>query len=514
MRKNELKTSFPATAGIALADILANGVAVILLLIVVNLSVKQEKVHDLIETIEEVSLLLSRDFAKKVIHNALPTSVPAQLHDYEGSHIDRFPVFARMPVFEIHKEGVRDYFSNTFWSKNELLQRDNSLDQFLLSLNEEQLRRIRVDVYSIESFYLFISILKDHAITVRHWHFYGEDQLPKGMDSIEHNLQDNAVTKGKEAQMKLNGLSRLPQGAELREWSAVAERLETTLEANPKDHADTEGSPSLKPDSTSQMATIQTHTQKLKLSIAKEMQEAKHNNNDAMPVNDFQNVIAFIFHLLITGNEKVAQGQFDYLTTISLMDEMIHYIYRFPKLSPYRGFMVEKVANLMRIPESSALLGDEILIEKDEGKKAAVVVPVNQPIKKIGIVSDQKIETNSYPVSFSLRLYPAAFEGVHLPLTSRSLLLLPLENQSQALYQWQLVAVMDRVTLNTTVGFVYGQVIDGKLHIVSNENELNVGGHILTRNLSVDESRHQRRLLWFYLLISFLGLVLLVRWRK
>ncbi|MCY4043951.1 MAG: hypothetical protein OXE99_02590 [Cellvibrionales bacterium] len=513
MRNNELRNSFPATAGIALADILANGVAVILLLIVVNLSVKQDKVQDLIETIEDVSLLLSRDFAQKVIHNALPTSAPAQLHDYEGSEIDRSPVFVRMPVLEVHKEGVRDYFSNTFWHRNELLKRENSLDQFLLSLSHEQLRRIRVDVYSIEPFYLFMSILKDHAITVRHWHFYGEDKLPKGIDRQALDMHEKTTAKGMETHVNKKGEDALPQGAELREM--VVESKLDALMPSQSVHQDPLETPLSELKSTSaRSASAQTRTQKLKLSLAKELQETQSQETDALPVNDFQNVIAFIFHLLITGSKKVDEGVFDYLTRLSLMDEMIQYIYQFPKLSPYRGFMVEKVSGLMNLTNADKPVSADLLIEKAYANTAGIKVPVNRAIDKIGVIHEGALEKRAYPVSFSLRLYPAAFEGVQLPLTPSSLVLVPLENQSQSSYQWQLIGVMDRVTLNTTVGFVYGKVADSQLHITSNENELQVGGQALKLSSIPDTMRHQRRLLWLYLLLCLLGSVLLIRWKR
>ena len=76
---------FPAFAGVALADILANSVAIVIIMIVVTLMARYEEEQDKLEQAEDVAVLLSRELASSFVMNALPTSPPAQLHDYVTS---------------------------------------------------------------------------------------------------------------------------------------------------------------------------------------------------------------------------------------------------------------------------------------------------------------------------------------------------------------------------------------------------------------------------------------------
>ena len=82
---------FPGFAGVALADILANSVAIVIMMIVVTIFIKHEADQKKLEQVEDVSVLLSREIATSVVMNALPTSPPARLHDYNTSPLDRKP---------------------------------------------------------------------------------------------------------------------------------------------------------------------------------------------------------------------------------------------------------------------------------------------------------------------------------------------------------------------------------------------------------------------------------------
>ena len=164
---------FPAFAGVALADILANSVAIVIIMIVVTLMARYEEEQDKLEQAEDVAVLLSRELASSFVMNALPTSPPAQLHDYVTSPLDRNPQHALMPIIELHDEFIRDYYTGTTYSREELLRYDNAFDAYLESLTPAQLLATRVDVYAIDQFYLAMSIFKAHNHRPRHWHFLG-----------------------------------------------------------------------------------------------------------------------------------------------------------------------------------------------------------------------------------------------------------------------------------------------------------------------------------------------------
>ncbi|MCY3814622.1 MAG: hypothetical protein OXH15_22820 [Gammaproteobacteria bacterium] len=164
---------FPAFAGVALADILANSVAIVIIMIVVTLMARYEEEQDKLEQAEDVAVLLSRELASSFVMNALPTSPPAQLHDYVTSPLDRNPQRSIMPIIELHADFIRDYYTGETYSREELLRYDNAFDRYLGSLTPAQLLSVRVDVYAIDQFYVAMSIFKAHNHRPRHWHFLG-----------------------------------------------------------------------------------------------------------------------------------------------------------------------------------------------------------------------------------------------------------------------------------------------------------------------------------------------------
>ena len=165
---------FPPFAGVALADILANSAAIVIIMIVVTLMARREEEEQKLEQSEDVAVLLSRELATSFVMNALPTSVPARLHDYVTYPPDRNPQHAEMPIVELHAGFVRDYYTGRIYTRDELLRQDNAFDAYLGRLAFEQLQAVRIDVYSITEFYIAMSILKAHGVQPRHWHFLAE----------------------------------------------------------------------------------------------------------------------------------------------------------------------------------------------------------------------------------------------------------------------------------------------------------------------------------------------------
>lgn len=165
---------FPEFAGVALADILANSVAIVIIMIVVTLMARYEDEQNKLEQAEDVAVLLSRELASSFVMNALPTSPPAQLHDYVTSPLDRNPQHLIMPIVELHGEFIRDYYTGKTFGRDELLRQDSAFDAYLQSLTPAQLLALRIDVYHIDQFYIAMSILKAHGHRPRHWHFLAD----------------------------------------------------------------------------------------------------------------------------------------------------------------------------------------------------------------------------------------------------------------------------------------------------------------------------------------------------
>ena len=167
---------FPSFAGIALADILANSVAIIIILIVITIATKHAEEQERLAEVEDVSVLLSRDLATSVVMNGLPTSAPARLHDYENSPLDRILDPAVMPIIELHTGFVRDYYSRQVFLREEMLTQNNAFDAFLARMTPQQRLRMRVDIYNVDMFYVTMSILREHDGRLPgHWHFLGYD---------------------------------------------------------------------------------------------------------------------------------------------------------------------------------------------------------------------------------------------------------------------------------------------------------------------------------------------------
>ena len=161
----------PDFAGVALVDILANGVAMLVIVIVVTIAARMEREERYAEQADEVATVMSHKFSTSLVLNSLAASPPARLHDYETSPIDQVLDPDLLPILELHRGFVREFYSGTLWSRRDLLEEHGGLGAWLAGFSEERKARLRVDVYDIPQFYLTMSILREHGIRVFHWHF-------------------------------------------------------------------------------------------------------------------------------------------------------------------------------------------------------------------------------------------------------------------------------------------------------------------------------------------------------
>ncbi|KAF3983200.1 MAG: hypothetical protein HFP81_08420 [Methylococcales symbiont of Hymedesmia sp. n. MRB-2018] len=186
-------TSELHTNHIALADILANGVVVLLILITLSLSVKQQDAEHELQQVSEIGAVMAREIGSSFITNALPSSSPAMLHDYNH------PQHAKVPYIVMAKnqlliksagDGKKLDFS---LSKEELLQQDNRFDDFLRGLVTNKKTRIRMDIHHIKNYYLVLSILKKHKVLVSDWHFLGLETAGAGTDDFSSPVSQDEV---------------------------------------------------------------------------------------------------------------------------------------------------------------------------------------------------------------------------------------------------------------------------------------------------------------------------------
>ncbi len=165
------RRSIPDFAGVALADILANGVAMLIIVVVLTIMARTEHEKRYAEKVEEVSTVMARKFSTSLVLNTLAASKAARLHHYEADPMDLNPSLDLMPILEFHRDYVREYYSGTLWPRARLLERPNGLDAFLQTFTDEQKQGLRADVYDIGQYYLALAILREHGMQIMHWHF-------------------------------------------------------------------------------------------------------------------------------------------------------------------------------------------------------------------------------------------------------------------------------------------------------------------------------------------------------
>ena len=161
----------PDFAGVALVDILANGVAMLIIVIVLTIAARSEREQRFAERAEEVASVMSHKLSTSLVLNSLAASPPARLHDYETSPLDQLHDPVQLPILELHRGFVRELYSGAVWSRRSLLARESPMGAWLSGFVDLQQQRIRVDVYDVDQFYLAMAIFREHGITVRHWHF-------------------------------------------------------------------------------------------------------------------------------------------------------------------------------------------------------------------------------------------------------------------------------------------------------------------------------------------------------
>ncbi len=191
----------PDFAGVALVDILANGVAMLIIVIVLSIATRMEREQRHAEQAEEVGTVMSHRFSTSLVLNSLAASPPAQLHDYENSPLDQaWGDPEVLPVLELHRGFVREPYSGAVWPRRLLLSERNPMHAWLSDFSDDRKRRLRIDIYDIDQFYVVMAILRDYGIVGRHWHFVpgnvslaGAFRCPPGVPSRDcpHSPAEN-----------------------------------------------------------------------------------------------------------------------------------------------------------------------------------------------------------------------------------------------------------------------------------------------------------------------------------
>ena len=544
--------SLPSFAGVALADILANGVTIVIIMIVITLMVRHQEEQEKLEQTQEVSVLLSRELASSFVMNALPTSPPARLHDYKTSPLDRNPQHSKMPIIELHDEFIRDYYTGRRYLRDELLLQNNAFDNYLRSLTPQQLLALRVDIYSIRQFYIAMSILKAHQHTPRHWHFLGESgDLDQGeFDSgvlkalKSDRIWQDDLTPGKGGALTgkmgtTEGLTptpptdvvpdKTPSGTENYPFSGRFSSGQPTYGAGnnwtvPQEYFDLPNSNANGTDKDAseagQAANITPgapNTQRFRIadpSLAG-ISESESEPIAVVGLDVLRGLFAFM--------REVQQE-----TDLHLPSRLVGFRFErdiglavWPPVFETPRY-IALFADLQRLLGRSGLLSSDgvglpLTVTADPTVRGQVLaVPLNVPIAaaewRQG--NDQTLPEDlpvAPEVSVRLGLHAEIYQGLRVPLELGSIVLMsPPETVPDPVAKWRVATLASPALDDFVTGFVYGRIDEaGELRIAMDENAVEVHGLWVESRFPPLPWRHRWWRLIFYSVIAAIAIALI-----
>lgn len=504
------KLSLTPFLGIALADILANGVAIIMLLIVITISTKYQLEEEKLEQVDEVSQVLSRDIVNSVVMNNLSASPPAVLHSYVDSAHDRDQRHAVMPILELHENNIRDYYNGRIWSREQLLRQDNPFDDYLRSLDAQQRLLLRTDIYEVSMFYIYMSILKDHKIIPRHWHFaldkpgqgfpvasagdnsdgwsnfFGKEQFGDN-DGMGNDLQSSGQGGGTSANYQSLQDGHYP-------WDAMS------MNGSGEEEATGTG--------TAQGGELRFRLASPDNRLQLGQLEAALSNSDE------QQILAGLLSYLKLINTQLEQQQ----SIITLLHQMPQYLQKFiatpVTLSLYEQQAIKQIthARLGQQLVGALSQADYLSIEYRQQRDIRGLVAGLQTNQIFGnlkifaddISADYLADLPKYgDVHFHLQNYPELLQGLSLELEPGSVILAA-DYAVNDTWRWYPVFFIYPEFDDFVMGFIYGTIpASGQMRIAVESNRLTIAGYSLHLPRHDDPGESE------YLLAVIFGLILL-----
>lgn len=551
---------FPSFAGVALADILANSVAIVIIMIVVTLMVRHEQEREKLTQTEDVAVLLSRELASSFVMNALPTSPPAQLHDYVTSPLDRNPHHATMPIIELHRRFVRDYYTGRTYGRDELLRQDNAFDAYLRMLTPQQLAAMRMDIYSAGLFYVVMSILKAHGHAPRHWHFLGDGPgggshlagasaaTPRDQPNAETGNDDGADAAGLASRMAnderdakrmdaggwpedialtpATGGARYPRdgtatGGGVREASAELDlpgqigSLEVAAENGAGKGASVPGGESKRFRAARPALDTEARPMRLAFNMTRVLRglwafmAAEQRSADAglpsrLPRYDFERHVLGAAEAPLTTDDPQAAGGAP------------------RRRADDREQALRGTVFLLQTPRAPA--ADALTLRVETGSAVrgqALAFFPNEPVARTLWLRDANQPEQASPVeaevTLRLGLHAEVHDGVRVPLGRGSLVLTPYgEAEPAADPRWRIVTLVNAGRDDFVTGFLYAAVDEGgRLVLPVDQNAVEVAGLRVESRFPAVALRGETRRLWLYGLIALVFVAGLVAryWR-
>ena len=545
----------PGFAGIALADILANSVAMIIILIVLTMMIKHEQEQARISEVEDISVLLSRDLATSVVMNGLPTSRPARLHDYVNSPLDANPHPSIMPIIELHSDYIRDYYTKQRFSRDELLQPDNAFDEFLAKMNPIQKNYIRIDIYDIRTFYLTMSIIGDHAPMPRHWHFIGYDGNPLADDNesepgsgeeiteSDETSEDDSEEPGNSEQFRENegeggnneniwedipadvslgatsndenypfdDLAYDTESAEsqMEEYSGGGEDepADEMFDALTKMMAESLGRgnqssdfPNVMRFRTATPSSAKSSSDKEQEYVYFDMSEGDENGEQL----DYTKVLAALFQFMERAQQAVGEGNYLMLQNFKFADDILLPAAMMPTLTEEEINFYEYLKGIMFPASSADKNALRVEQQTEDNDVTALAVHPNQLLEDALLLNNpQQTPFPDLPADAVVRmhvgLYPAIYKGLKINLDKDSIILLPRKQADPDQYQWRIATIVSPQRDDYLLAFVYAAINrNGSLRFAADQNNVTVDQtQVMTHYPSVPYRKEDEALLFY-----------------
>ena len=551
---------FPEFAGVALADILANGVAIIILMIVITMMIKHEQEEKRLEQVEDVSVLLSRDIATSAVMNALPTSPPARLHDYRISPLDRNPTHRIMPVIEIHRNHVRNYYSGETVSREHLLLQNNALDRYLKKLNRIQRSYLRMDIYDIQLFYIVMSILKDYDARPNHWHFIGypdgggstgnggegNGNQPKEESLFEdeeaegtwHQAGDGKAVGAKQTQRQNQddqqgvpqsaGLDPSASGLDNYPYDDLAYQSGASRQQPPKDLPGSLSTPANEWTETSdgifgalaQMMTKGTPggfgRPETRISRFRTARASNDNNRRtgqeeqearSIDAGSMRLLLPALFEFMHQIQEEADAGGATRLAEYNFVRDLLPLLeqQQVGNSPPKLERLFDQLDALLRVTPDET---DATPMVKQQTNRTlrgnALSMLLNDRISEVTLTgNDTQDKREDLPAEVAttlhFSLYPTIYQGVRAPIKKHALLLMHPEQKAPDEFRWRVVTLVSPAVDDFMTAFVYSALgEEGQLLLAAEENALNIADYRVTTNYPITRFRNERWLMMIY----------------
>ena len=557
-RKQHRQGGVISPGSVALADILANSVAVIMILILATLVSRQQQAREEMERSTDITTILSRQLATTVVFNDLPSSPPSILHDYHSCDIPHDCNPMLYPIIEMHDGFLRIFNTNTRIYRAELLRPNNAFDRYLASLDPVMREMIRLDIHSVTEYYIILGIMQEHGLRSRHWHYLGEHVPPLAGSPLQESIagirsgtdEDEGLSDedGDGEGMGLMGaLSSIgdgtgsggngPPGLEGSQLGGAdvlnALNFDSLLPPTAAAGRDIGmGSRSGGPlsqqrrrrpsifDRGARPGPLGTRGQATRLLIPNAVVTMQQQGRPLSIPPEHYHAVVLSYLLKVLETAREFQG-LELSSLNSWLGELVrdpesasnlpHYdlVQRLSEALKNHGFAsVPQVESVRLEPRQSF---NRLLIEPNvmEGE---MTLHLDQPMPWVASAID---ESRVQP-RLLLRSYPSLFKGEPLEMPQGyMLLLLPDELESPDL-AWRPVAIVDRDLVNIALGFLYAGAEDGRLALHAGVNQLQLNGRPATnfRVSAEDRTRNLPPMLWILALLGVLILLWLAsrRW--